>query len=164
MIERAVEVEIADQKDAAITIRPRATGARVELRAFEKLAAERLALAEDAAKRCLRTIEVADSEGVSPFGPETFEPLLKICGSHLDPDGRYLPDIRPLAPTEPVPPAERNMLTVSDRYVLFARRRSANSVLRDIERFKEKLASRRASTSRIGRCRAHACHGSCRWH
>ena len=141
MIERAVEVEIADQKDAAITIRPRATGARVDLRAFEKLAAERLALAEDAAKRCLRTIEVADSEGVSPFGPETFEPLLKICGSHLDPDGRYLPDIRRLAPTEPVPPAERNMLTVSDRYVLFARRRSANSVLRDIERFKEKLAS-----------------------
>jgi len=52
MIERAVEVEIADQKDAAITIRPRATGARVELRAFEKLAAERLALAEDAARRC----------------------------------------------------------------------------------------------------------------
>ena len=141
MIERAVEVEIADQKDAAITIRPRATSARVELRAFEKLAAERLALAEDAAKRCLRTIEVADSEGVSPFRPDTFEPLLKICGSHLDPNGRYLPDIRPLAPAEPVPPAERDILTVSDRYVLFARRRSANSVLRDIERFKKKLAS-----------------------
>ena len=141
MIERAVEVEIADQKDAAITIRPRSTAARVELRAFEKLAAERLALAEDAAKRCLRTIELTDSEGVSPFRPDTFEPLLKICGSQLDPDGRYLPDIRPLAPTEPVLPAERNISTVSDRYVLFARRRSANSVLRDIERFKEKLAS-----------------------
>ena len=67
MIERSVEVEIADQTDAAITIRPRSTAARVELRAFEKLAAERLALAEDAAKRCLRTIEGADSEGVSPF-------------------------------------------------------------------------------------------------
>jgi very-short-patch-repair endonuclease len=141
IIERSVEVEIADQTDAAITIRPRATAARVELRAFEKLAAERLALAEDAAKRCLRAIEVADSEGVSPFRPDTFEPLLKICGSQLDPDGRYLPDIRPLAPTEPVPPAEGDILTVSDRYVLFARRRSANSVLRDIERFKEKLAS-----------------------
>ncbi len=66
---------------------------------------------------------------------------MKICGSQLDPDGRYLPDVRPLAPTEPVPPAERDILTVSDRYVLFARRRSANSVLRDIEQFKEKLAS-----------------------
>ncbi len=141
MIERAVEIEIADQKDAAITVRPRGAAARVELRAFEKLAAEKLALAEDAAKRCLRTIEVAESEGVSPFRPETFEPLLKICGSQLDPDGRYLPDIRPLAPSEPPPPAEGDSLTVSDRYVLFARRRSANSVLREIERFKEKLAS-----------------------
>jgi hypothetical protein len=40
-----------------------------------------------------------------------------------------------------VPAAEGRNLTVSDRYVLFARRRSTNSVLRDIERFKGKLAS-----------------------
>ena len=141
MIERPVEIEIADQKDAAITVRPRATAARVELRAFEKLAAERLALAEDAAKRCLRATETPENEGVSPFRPETYEPLLKICCSQLDPDGRYLPDIRPLVSTEPVPPPEGDNLAVSDRYVLFARRRSANFVLRDIERFKEKLAA-----------------------
>ncbi|MGO9768746.1 MAG: AAA domain-containing protein [Roseiarcus sp.] len=140
MIERGIEIEIADQSNAAITIRPRATSARVELRPFEKLAPERLALAEDAARRCLRGIETADSEGVSPFRQETFEPILKICGSQLDPDGRYLPDHRALAATEPVPPAESDVLTVTDRYVLFARRRSANSVLRDIERFKKVLA------------------------
>jgi very-short-patch-repair endonuclease len=140
MVERGVEIEIADQSDAAITIRPRATAARVELRSFEKLAAERLALAEDAARRCLRAIEAADSEGVSPFRLETFEPLLKICGSQLDPDGRYLPDHRALAATDPVPASEDEVLTVTDRYVLFARRRSSNSVLRDIEQFKTKLA------------------------
>lgn len=141
LIERSVEIEIADQKDAAITIRPRATAARVELRAFEKLAAEKLALAEDAAKRCLRAIETPESEGVSPFRQETYEPILKICCSQLDPDGRYLPDIRPLDPAEPVPPPEGDNLAVSDRYVLFARRRSINSVLRDIERFKDTLAA-----------------------
>jgi hypothetical protein len=81
MIERGVEIEIADQANAAITIRPRSVSARVELRPFEKLAAERLTLAEDAARRCLRGIEAADSEGVSPFRQETFEPILKICGS-----------------------------------------------------------------------------------
>ena len=140
MIERGIEIEIADQSNAAITIRPRATSARVELRAFEKLAAERLALAEDAARRCLRSIETPDSEGVSPFRQETFEPILKICGSQLDPDGRYLPDHRALGVTEPVPAPEGDVLTVTDRYVLFARRRSANSVLRDIERFKRVLA------------------------
>lgn len=139
MIERGVEIEIADQSNAMITIRPRATGARVELRPYEKLAAERLLLAEDAARRCLRSIETAESEGVSPFRAETFEPILKICGTQLDPEGRYLPDHQALAASEPVPPAEGDFLTVTDRYVLFARRRSANSVLRDIENFKNVL-------------------------
>jgi very-short-patch-repair endonuclease len=140
MIERGIEIEIADQSNAAITIRPRATSARVELRPFEKLAAERLALAEDAARRCLRTIETADSLGVSPFRQETYEPVLKICGSQLDPDGHYLPDHRTLEAADPVPAAEGGVLTVTDRYVLFARRRTSNSVLRDIERFKTVLA------------------------
>jgi hypothetical protein len=49
LIERSVEIEIADQGDAAITIRPRSTTARVELRPFEKLAADRIVWAEDAA-------------------------------------------------------------------------------------------------------------------
>jgi very-short-patch-repair endonuclease len=141
LLERQVEIEIADQKGAAITIRPRAIGAQIDLRAFEKLALDRLAPAEDTAKRSLRTIETADSEGVSPFRPETYEPVLKTCGSRLDPDGRYLPETLTLPASEPVPAAEGRNLTVSDRYVLFARRRSANSVLRDIERFKAKLAS-----------------------
>jgi AAA domain-containing protein len=115
--------------------------AQIDLSAFEELALDRLAPAEDAAKRSLRTIETADSEGVSPFRSETYEPVLKTCGSRLDPDGRYLPETLMLPASEPVPAAEGRNLTVSDRYVLFARRRSANSVLRDIERFKGKLAS-----------------------
>jgi hypothetical protein len=119
MIERAVEIEIADQANADITIRPRAASARVELRAFEKLAPATLALAEDAARRCLRALETPDSEGVSPFRRETFEPILKICGSQLDPEGRYLPDHRQLLSTEPVPAAEGEYLTVSDRFVVF---------------------------------------------
>jgi hypothetical protein len=140
MIERAVEIEIADKLDAGISIRPRAVSARVELRAFEKLAPDKIALAEEAAKRCLKSIETAESEGVSPFVRESFEPILRICGTQLDPDGRYSADVRPLAPTEPVPPAEGQALTVSDRWVIFARRRTANSVLRDIESFKSQLS------------------------
>ena len=102
LIERGVEIETADRGDAAITIRPRSTNARVELRPFEKLAADRLVWAEDAARRCLATIEDNDGEGVSPFKAETFEPILKVCGSQLDPEGRYLPDHRQLAATETV--------------------------------------------------------------
>lgn len=140
MIERSVEIDIADQKNAAITIRPRSTSARVELRPFEKLAGDKLVFAEDAARRCLAMIEASDTEGVSPFKSETFEPVLRICGSNLDPEGRYLRDYQQLAAAEPVPAAEGSSLMVSDRYVLFARRRSANSVLHDIERLKGALA------------------------
>lgn len=136
MVERSIEIEIANQTKAAITVRPRYVAARVELRPFEKLAPAQITTVEDAARRCMRAIEAENPEGVSPFKSETFEPILKICGGQLDPEGRYLPDHLQLAPTEPVPAATDETLTVSDRYVLFARRRSNNSVLRDIERFK----------------------------
>ena len=94
----------------------------------------------------MKIVETAELEGVSPFVRENFEPILKICGSQLDPDGRYLPDVQSLAPSEPVPVAEGNVLTVSYRYVLFARRRTANTVLRDIERFKAKLGADPSAT------------------
>ena len=65
-----------------------------------------------------------------------------------------------LPASEPVPAAEGRNLTVSDRYVLFARRRSANSVLCDIERFKGKLASDEVDPHRARRRYAHTCNGS----
>ena len=141
MIECGVEIEIADHGNADITVRPRGGISQVELRPFEKLAVGRLALAEDAARRCLQSIETPDSEGLSPFRSETFEAILKICGSQLDPEGRYLPDHRTLTEPEPVPEPEGDFLTVSDRFVIFARRRSTNSVLRDIERLKTSVRS-----------------------
>nr|WP_249163478.1 AAA domain-containing protein [Bradyrhizobium diazoefficiens] len=141
MIECGVEIEIAETGNADITVRPRSGVTRVELRPFEKLAGARFVLAEDAARRCLRSLEGPDSEGISPFRAETFEPILKICGGQLDPEGRFLPDHRPLLASEPVPEPEGEYLTVSDRYVLYARRRSNNSVLRDIERLKKEVSS-----------------------
>ncbi len=101
MVERGIEIDIADQSNATITIRPRPTRAHVELRPFEKLAPETLVSAENTARRCLQGIEAADSEGISPFRQETFEPILKVCGSQLDPNGCYLPDHRALGRLTP---------------------------------------------------------------
>ena len=147
-------VEIAETGNAEITIRPRSGVSRVDLRPFEKLAGHRFVQAEDAARRCLRSLEGPDSEGVSPFRPETFEPILKTCGSQLDPEGRYLPDHKTLASGEPVPDAEGGFLTVSDRGVVYARRRSNNSVLQDIDRL-----TRRHQTVGIHRAYRSACSG-----
>jgi hypothetical protein len=96
----------------------------------------------------MRSLETSDGEGVSPFRRETFEPILKICGSQLDPEGRYLPDHRVLQATDPVPEPDGEFLTVSDRFALYARRRSTNSVLRDIERLKTAISPEEAPQSR----------------
>lgn len=149
MIECGVEIEIAETGNAEISIRPRSGVTRVELRPFEKLAGPRFALAEDAARRCLRALEGPDSEGISPFRQESFEPILKICGSQLDPEGRYLPDHKSLPLIEPVPEAEGEFLTVSDRYVLYARKRSSNSVLRDIDQLRETVAAEEGEPLKI---------------
>ncbi len=149
MIECGVEIEIAEKGNADITVRPRVGAAHVALRPFEKLAAEKLVLAEDSARRCMRSLETSDGEGVSPFRRETFEPILKICGSQLDPEGRYLPDDRVLPATEPVPEPDGEFLTVSDRFVLYARRRSTNSVLRDIERLKTAISPEEGPPTKI---------------
>ena len=141
MISCGVEIEIADQAGADITIRPRTDPARVELRPFEKLAPDKLALAEDAARKCLESLNKLDPEGISPFKPETFEPILKICGGQLDPEGQYLPDHTHLPPTTPVPPPRGDFLTVTDHYTIYARRRSTNSILRDIEQLQTHLSA-----------------------
>jgi very-short-patch-repair endonuclease len=149
MIECGAEVEIAETGNADITVRPRLGISRVELRPFAKLATARFALAEDAARRCLRTLDHPDSEGISPFRPESYEPILKLCGNQLDPEGRYLPDHQPLAATEPVPEPAGDTLNVGDRYVLYARRRSNNSVLRDIEQLKGRVGNDEDEATKI---------------
>ncbi len=141
MIACGVEIEIGGQQVSDIIIRPKAASTHVELRPFEKLATERFGLAEACARRCLGDIEAAYGEGISPFRPETYEPILRLCGSQLDPEGVYLPEKRTLLPAEPVPEADTDGLTVSDRFVIYARRRSANFVLRDIEKLKEVISS-----------------------
>lgn len=128
LIERLVEIEIDEEAGAAIRIRPRETPALVNLRPYEELQVGGAGLAFDSARRALAAVD--PDEGVSPFRRESTEPTLRACQTLLDPDGRYLPDHGPLPLNEPPPAAEH--LTVTDRWVLFARRRSDNFILADI--------------------------------
>ena len=137
---RSVEIQILDDKKAEIVVRPRDRGAQVELRAFQALAPAQFNMAENATRHSLKSIESAEPEGVSPFRSETFEPILKLCSGQLDPEGRYLPEHIELPPSVPVPAPQSETLTVSDRFVLFARRRTMNVVVADIERLKSTLS------------------------
>ena len=65
---------------------------------------------------------------------ESFEPILRICQSRLDPSGIYLPDHE----TDGVASAATGEhLTVSDQWVVYARRRSDNFLLADLRNLKD---------------------------
>jgi AAA domain len=72
-------------------------------------------------------------EGVSPFARQSFEPILSAAGVRLDRDGCYAPDAaNGTAGAE----SESARLTVTDKWVLFARPRSQHVILQDIDRLR----------------------------
>ena len=136
IIERLVEIEIDDLGGGEIKVRPRAGSGGVNLRAFEDLRVEGVSLALDAAQRAIAAMDT--DEGLSPYRRDGFELVLRACQARLDAEGSYLPDRQTLAPTEPLPVATDH-LSVSDRWVLFARRRSDNFLLADLENLRKSV-------------------------
>lgn len=130
LLERLVEVEIDEQKGGQIRIRPRQAEAVINLRPYEELRLDGVPLAQNTAKRALALS--AEEDGVSPFARETFEPILRSCQSQLDSEGRYLPDTDNFDASSEMP-AAGPQLTVSDGWVIYARRRNDSFLLRDIQ-------------------------------
>ena len=129
LLERLVEIEIDEKAGSEIRIRPRSASATPNVRPYEEMKIDGAPLALDAARRAIATADLDD--GVSPFLLDTFEPALRACQTRLDPDGRYLPDHEKINADMPVPAAASH-LCVSDRWVIFVRRRSDNFLLNDI--------------------------------
>ena len=137
LLERLVEIEIDERAAGLIRIRPRQADAIINLRPYEELKLDGVPLALNSARRALK-ISAEDGEGVSPFLRETFEPILRACQAQIDAEGRYLPDGDALDPFAGVPPPAPQ-LTVSDRSVIFARKRNDNFLLKDIESLKKSV-------------------------
>ena len=138
LLERLVEIEIDQRAGGEIRIRPRSALATANLRPYEEMKIEGAPLALDAARRAIAAVDVED--GVSPYRVDTFEPSLRACQTRLDAEGRYLPDHEKLNASAPVPAATFH-LSVSDRWVIFVRRRSDNFLLNDISNLKSSIES-----------------------
>ncbi len=136
LLERLVEVEIDEGSGGQIRIRPRSALATANLHPYEEMKIEGASLALDAARRAIAATDAEDS--VSPFLRDTFEPALRACQTRLDPEGRYLPDYEKLNSDVPVPVATAN-LCVSNRWVIYVRRRSDNFLLNDIYNLKKSI-------------------------
>jgi hypothetical protein len=131
LIERRVEIELDDARGGLIRIRPTSADALFDLKPYEELGSTNLPSLSDLIRREIQ--RASEDEGISPFSRDSFEPILSAAGVRLDPEGIYSPETNP-SPSASVLPTSR--LTVTDRWVLFARPRSQHVVLQDIDRLR----------------------------
>ncbi|HXW30351.1 MAG TPA: hypothetical protein VEK55_13395, partial [Xanthobacteraceae bacterium] len=134
VIERLAELDVVEKPEPEVRIRPRGVGAIVNLKPFEAVAAGRMRLALDSARRVLEAIE--NGGEISPFARDSFEPILNVIRSQLDPQGSYWADQET---TQTSYPDAGENLVVSDRWVIFVRPRSDSFILRDIDRLKDAI-------------------------
>ena len=141
LLERRVEIELDDAHGGLIRVRPTAAAPLFDLKPYEELGCSGLASLSDLIRREIKL--TSDSEGISPFARETFEPILSAAGVRLDPDGAYVSSLEP--------PTKRNpeQLTITDNWVLFARPRSQHVVLQDIDRLRRSAEDEKTSISGV---------------
>jgi hypothetical protein len=130
LVERRVDIELDDKRGGIIRVRPTGADALFDLKPYEELGCANLLSLADLMRREIQ--QAGENEGISPFVRESFEPILSQAGVRLDPEGCYAPDTAAVAAPSETPQASR--LTVTDKWVLFARPRSQHVVLQDIDR------------------------------
>jgi hypothetical protein len=150
LIERLIEIDLDESEGAAIKIRPRNLAATVNLRAFDEIGLRGVSLAYDSARRVMQTLDA--EEGLTPYLRDSFEPILRACQSQIDPEGVYLPDMNTLPPDQ-APPGPGDHLAVSDRWVIFGRKRSDSFLLADIESLKQSVSEAAGVGKLPGPCR-----------
>ncbi|MFK4720805.1 very-short-patch-repair endonuclease [Bradyrhizobium niftali] len=135
LLERRVDIELDDKRGGMIRVRPAGSDAQFDLKPYEELGCTGLASLADLMRREIQ--RAGENEGVSPFARDSFEPILSAAGVRLDRDGSYVPESETASSQE----ANTARLTVSDRWVLFARPRSQHVILQDIDRLRNSAES-----------------------
>lgn len=127
LVTRLVDLSF-DAGSQAAEVRPRDLDPRLELELFAQAEGPAAAEAEKAAEDFLANA----AEPLSPFEPSTYEPLLAIARRCLG--------AGPAAADAPnAPEIADEDLKITSAWVLFARPRSTNVTMQDLERFREVL-------------------------
>jgi hypothetical protein len=132
LLERRVDIELDEKRGGLIRVRPTSADARFDLKPYEELGCGGLPALADLIRREIQ--RTSENEGVSPFARESFEPILSAAGVRLDREGCYAPDTATGSAASTTGDSPR--LTVTDKWVLFARPRSQHVVLQDIDRLR----------------------------
>ena len=133
IVEQLVELELDDA--GAIQIRPRAVDPILALKAFTATNNPGTDLVARFARE--HFAKLPPERDLSPFERETFTPILRYACAQLDRAGRYHPD-HVSQDDRTVPEAGPN-LVITDTWVVYARPRSDNFFVADLERLKEEV-------------------------
>lgn len=130
VIGRLVEMSL-NPETAEVEIRPRDVDARLEIDWYVSVNNPGVADLEKAAKEFFGKATTT----FSPFDRGTFEPLLQTASTNLDANGIYWPNEVPAE--DRTLPKPDNKLKITGTWVLFARPRTNNLFLQDLERLKK---------------------------
>ncbi|WP_288841766.1 AAA domain-containing protein [uncultured Deefgea sp.] len=128
LLTQLVEISLNEQT-MAIEIRPRQTEPRLEVDIYSSMDNPGVAKLVATSKRFFEEL----GSNLNPFEPSTFEPLLQSAAAFLDASGVYWPTQTTADDRKLPKPAENLVLT--DTWVLFARPRTNNLLVQDLERF-----------------------------
>jgi hypothetical protein len=137
LIEALIEIDV-DPKTHAIRIRPRETEPQIYLKPFEEIDHRGVAGLHKADEDYFKSLAQQDTSEFSPFIRSSFEPVLRQAVTRLSASGIYYSDITP-DPTDRRLPEVSDTLTVTDTWAIYARPRSGNFYVQDIERVKEQV-------------------------
>lgn len=118
-----------DEQTMAIEIRPRSVDARIELDPYVAMGNPGVANVEAAG----RSLYGNDGISFNPFEPTSFEPFLQAAVTFLDPKGEYADGVE--IPIESDITRAGDSLRISNSWVLFARPRTGNIFIQDLDRF-----------------------------
>jgi very-short-patch-repair endonuclease len=131
LVTRLVDLNF-DAESQTAEVRPRDLDPRLELEFFAQAEGPAAAEAEKAAEDFLANA----AEPLSPFEPSTYEPLVAIARRCLGVSVAAADSPESLAP---VAASVDEDLKITSAWVLFARPRSTNVTMQDLERFREIL-------------------------
>lgn len=134
LLTRLVELSL-NETTMAMEIQPRDAEPNIELSIYSAADNPGVVELEKIAKGFFNNAQTV----VSPFNRSSFEPLLRSAVTYLDHKGIYWPN--ETTAEDRYLPKSAEELKITDTWVLFARPRSANTFIQDLERFKEKLES-----------------------
>lgn len=148
LIESLVELRI-DPLSKAILVMAREREPQFYLSPFTELGLEtvrstqvRMRECYDATFRVDEHTGTAKAEEFSPFNSVSFEPVLETAASLLTGDGQYWPSVNNDPSSREHPPIT-DTLTVTDTWAIYARGRSSNILIDDIDKLRQKVAAAR---------------------